>query len=59
MSNNQSNSEQLHQAGIIKKETMSLESIKAIDALSQEEVGHLKASNLSNRSVSTTAGIIL
>lgn len=54
-----SNSEQLHEAGIINKKDLSQESIQTIDSLSQEEVGHLKVSNLSKKKVSNTAGIVL
>lgn len=57
MNNMQSNSDQLHQAGVINKEELSQENINAIDSLSQEEVGHLKISNSSVKKVSRTAGV--
>ena len=59
MNNLKSNVEQLHEAGAINKDELSEANIKAIDGLSQEEVGHLKISASSTKHVSTTAGVII
>ncbi|MCJ8319312.1 MAG: hypothetical protein MJK12_06745 [Colwellia sp.] len=59
MNNFKSNVEQLHEAGAINKHELSEENIKAIDGLSQEEVGHLKISATSTKQVSTTAGVAI
>ena len=43
MSNNKSNTEHLHDEGVINKADLHEDHIKAIDQLSSEEVEHLKS----------------
>lgn len=43
MSDKQSNSEYLHAEGVINRDELHEDHIKAIDQLSQEEVEHLKS----------------
>ncbi len=43
MTDNQSNTEHLHEAGIVNKADLSDEHVKAIDSLSKEEIEQLKS----------------
>lgn len=43
MTDKKSNTDHLHEEGIIKKEDLTQEHIESIDALSQEEIEQLKA----------------
>lgn len=43
MSDKKSNTEHLHEEGVINKDDLHEDHIKAIDQLSQEEVEHLKS----------------
>ncbi len=43
MTDNKSNTDQLHEAGALNKDDLTEDHIEAIDQLSQEEVEHLKS----------------
>jgi hypothetical protein len=43
MSNNESNTDHLHEAGVVNKADLSDEHIQAIDSLSKEEIEQLKS----------------
>lgn len=45
MSDTKTNVEQLHDAGVLDKETLHEDHVNAINQLSQEEIGHLKSIN--------------
>ena len=57
MTSSKRNIEQLHEAGAINKHELSEGNLKAINGMSQQEIGHLKASNKSAKKVSATAGV--
>ena len=45
MTDKKSNTDQLHEAGVLKKEDLHEDHVKAIEQLSQKEVEHLKTMN--------------
>jgi hypothetical protein len=59
MSNNKSNTENLHEAGIINKDDLDKEHIEAIDTLSQEEVDNLKSIDKSMKKSNQGVGVFL
>ncbi|MDO6428269.1 hypothetical protein Q4489_14710 [Thalassotalea sp. 1_MG-2023] len=54
-----SNTEHLHEEGVINKEELTKEHVKAIDGLSKDEVEQLKSINKSVKKVSPGVGIML
>jgi len=56
----QSNTDHLHDEGMLNKDEMSAEQKKAVDSLSQEEVGHLKSMHKNaNKNSGQPVGIII
>jgi len=56
----QSNTDHLHDEGMLNKDEMSAEQKKAVDSLSQEEVGHLKSMHQNaNKNSGQPVGIII
>jgi len=59
MTNKKSNTDQLHDAGIINKEELDDDHKKAVDSLSQEEVEHLKSIDKNMKKVNSSVGVFL
>ncbi|MBA6348223.1 MULTISPECIES: hypothetical protein [unclassified Colwellia] len=60
MSNNKSNADHLHDAGVVNKAELSDEHLKAIDSLSKEEVAQLESIHKSaNKGNDKPVGVIV
>lgn len=59
MSNNKSNTEHLHEAGVINKADLDKENIEAIDSLSKEEIEHLKSIDKNMKKSNNSVGVFL
>jgi hypothetical protein len=59
MTDNTTNTEHLHKAGIINKADLDKDNIEAIDSLSKEEVEHLKSIDKNMKKVNKGVGIFL
>ncbi|WP_206484115.1 hypothetical protein [Thalassotalea sp. G2M2-11] len=60
MTSNQSNTEHLHNEGVVNKAELTAEHIQAIDSLSAEEVDQLKAIHKNaNKDNDTPVGIVI